>query len=218
MRKWTLCAACSALFLIGCTSGPGAYYPLEKGREWKYETTAQFKGAAPIKFEVTSFVMEKRTLQGREVVPVRSEIQGSTSFLFYGSDESGVYLVARQEATDPEPVAQPISYLVKAPVAKGTTWKSSLALRPGETPVVVECVVVGDDAAVSTDAGNFKNALQISCKGNVQQFGAQDTLVETHIWFVRGVGNVKNETLMTMNRIGAPPEFTITTVLESFKR
>jgi hypothetical protein len=94
-----------------CSGSPGfdfsRYYPLKSGCRWEY------KGKAlGVPFKMTVVNMSQVKLAGKTVTPQRKEItfnfiiveseaQSTTSFV--AIDETGIYIVATQEAADIEP-------------------------------------------------------------------------------------------------------------------
>jgi hypothetical protein len=203
MRKWTVCVSSMALLAAGCGGRPEGYFPLEKGRQWKYNFSVESKGSPAANTEFKVFTMEKRTLQGRDVVPIRTEINGVTSLDFYVTDDSGVYKTAEQKPTDAEPIPVPISYILKFPIAKGVSWKMLRSLQPEQPPMMMDCEVAEQNEAVATEAGKFSNGLETDCNTKMHVQGASDFLVEIRFWYVNGLGLVRTEGQGKDNR-GAP--------------
>jgi hypothetical protein len=128
------------------------------------------------------------------------------------SDDSGIYRVASKSdledlpRQDPEP-----RFVLKAPIAVGTTWRSSttayLLRRRQEFPpelkhshpaIPMNYVIEATGEKVKTAAGEFPDCLRVKGTATLRLFadpvvGWKDMPLTTLEWYCKGVGLVRVE-------------------------
>lgn len=206
----TACGALAvlAVLLAGCSKPPGAaLFPLDAGHSWTYATTTEFENNT-VEHETQVF-----TTEGSE------SIEGGSAYRRHGdagvdywlrSDDSGIYRVASKSDVDAEPkLDRPARYVLKAPLAAGTTWQASTTaylLRrrqefPPEIrhthpaiPMTYRIDAVGQ--SINTRAGHFDGCLTVSGRATLKLFadpvaGWRDLPLTTTEWYCPGTGLVK---------------------------
>jgi hypothetical protein len=174
-------------------ASPESYLPLKEGMTWEFQHTFfdlksknQVGSGKSIKKNLAP-----RELAGTRVVPQVFSFyqpanvlkQVSTSFLF--QDGAGFRVMARQAAKDQEPKILPEKYyILKFPLAQGTSWKQQAE------GFILEDTVVDTRGSVQTPAGAFQDCLVVK-----RLYAAPKnpgvSLQEAIFWFAPGVGNVK---------------------------
>lgn len=200
---------CLPLGLAGCSKPPAhALFPLEAGHAWTYDTTTEFENASSVDHDTQVF-----TTHGSE------SIDGSAAFRRHGnagvdywlrSDDSGIYRVASKSDVDAEPkLDQPVRYVLKMPLAVGTTWQASTTaylLRRNQEfppeirhthpaiPMTYSIDAIGQ--SLDTRAGHFDGCVKVVGRATLKLFadpvsGWRDLPLTTTEWYCPGAGLVK---------------------------
>ena len=221
--------------LLGCSKGSETYFPLKEGMTWEYNSSfsSSFEKSKTTKFVTKNFA--PRLLEGKEVTPQKTEVQGRNFFNFMVEDSKGIYQIAIHPPGAVEPIIFPSpGFLIKYPIQVGTTWEgnvSSSLLKDAVVPVKVTIEKVDDVVTVS--AGTFKGCLKLKGVGTIEKdvtfpgFSRPDVAkirYECYDWYAPGVGLIreiiKETREMIKNGSGylAEGSLVITVQLESFKK
>jgi hypothetical protein len=205
MKRFVLLAA----VLLAACGAPrdDSFFPLAKGHRWAYDITTEW--------ENNVVEHEPRVIEtlGRETLPSgdawrRRSDSGVDYWL--RSDAGGIYRVATKSELQDEPEAdREPRYVLKTPVAVGTSWRSTttayLLQRRQEfpreirhshpaVPMNYSIEAVGETVAVR--AGTFENCVRVRGVAELRLFadpvvGWKDMPLITTEWYCAGVGLVK---------------------------
>jgi hypothetical protein len=141
--------------------------------------------------------MPKRELEGKQVIPQRTEINGQTIFSFVGTDAEGIFILAyqRPDSATPE-IVTPIAYLLRHPYKQGTTWQrqSSFLGSSGRDVPILQTTIEGTDETITVPAGTFSDCLKVVARGDQRggSMGQSTTKIEASSWYCPRVGLVKS--------------------------
>jgi len=214
VRRLLLLGSVPALFvgaLSGCGPKPGeGWFPLDAGHHWTYRVSSEWENNTQERELITLSTV------GAEVLALSGKTwrRRSDSGVDYWlkSDDSGIYRVASKSdledlpRQDPEP-----RFVLKAPIAVGTTWRSSttayLLRRRQEFPpelkhshpaIPMNYVIEATGEKVKTAAGEFPDCLRVKGTATLRLFadpvvGWKDMPLTTLEWYCKGVGLVRVE-------------------------
>ena len=205
--------AVGAFFLIlglviagsGCTrarTGITQYFPLKSGMAW----TFRFSGSTGATGDLTTTNQSPREIFGFTAVPQQNAGGEKTYTEFYADDGSGIRHVAIDENDGLQSRLSDHSYVIKSPVAAGTSWREIDRTFDGTVyDATTRIESVNDN--VSVPAGTFSGCIRIrstgsasSAKGSARTPGAtaglrmvddDEVSVEDYYWLAPGVGPVK---------------------------
>ena len=156
-------------------------FPLDKGHRWTYEVTTTLEN------NVVEHDTQVITTHGPEAIEGGNAYRRhSDSGVDYWlrSDETGIYRVASKSDVDAEPKPdQPARYVLKLPLATGTTWQASttayLLRRRNEFPPEIRHTHPSVPMAYSIDAvgqtlatraGSFKDCVRVKGLSTLKLF------------------------------------------------
>jgi hypothetical protein len=201
-----LITMCVVMAATGCTrarTGVANYFPLKPGMAW----TFRFTGSTGATGELTTTNQSPRTLFGFTAVPQQNAGGDKTYTEFYADDGSGIRHVAIDESEGLQSRLSDHSYVIKLPIAAGTSWHEIDRTFDGTVyDATTRIESVNDNVGVP--AGTFSGCLRIrstgtasSTKGTARAPGAaagpslvaddDEVIVEDYYWLAPGVGPVK---------------------------
>lgn len=190
------------LLTTGCANQGEELYPLAEERTWTYQLSTESAFGSTKNMALTITNMPERELDGKSVIPQRTEAEGQTFFSFVGSDAEGIFILGNQgpNAAEPE-IVTPTAYLLRQPYEQGTTWQyqsSGLGSPGGEVPTL-QATIESTEETVTVPAGTFSDCLKVVAKGEQRGgFMNQSTIaIEESSWFCPRVGLVRS-----INKIG----------------
>ncbi len=198
---------CAAMAAAGCTRGARTgltqYFPLKPGMAW----TFRFTGSTGATGELTTTNQAPRKTFGFMAVPQQNAGGDKTYTEFYADDGVGIRHVAIDEGEGLQSRLSDHSYVLKLPIAAGTSWREIDRTFDG---IVYDATTriesVSDN--VSVPAGTFSGCIRIrstgtasSAKSTARAPGAaaglrlaaddDEVSVEDYYWLAPGVGPVK---------------------------
>jgi hypothetical protein len=197
---------CAALAVGGCTrarTGIARYFPLKPGMAW----TFRFSASSGATGELTTANLAPRKVFGFTTVP-QLNTGGDKSYTeFYGDDGSGIRHVAIDESEGLQSRLSDHSYVIKLPIAAGTSWREIDRTFDGTVYDATTTIESVSDN-VSVPAGTFSGCIRIkstgfasSAKGSARAPGAaaglslaaadEEVGIEDYYWLAPGVGPVK---------------------------
>jgi hypothetical protein len=197
---------CAAMVASGCTrarTGLAQYFPLKPGMAW----TFRFSGSSGATGELTTANQEPRTIFGFTAVPQQNAGGEKTYTEFYADDGSGIRHVAIDESEGLQSRLSDHSYVIKLPIAAGTSWSEIDRTFDGTVyDATTRIESVSDN--VSVPAGTFSGCIRIrstgsasATKGSARVPGAtaglrlaaddDEVSIEDYYWLAPGVGPVK---------------------------
>jgi len=197
---------CVAMAASGCTrarTGLAQYFPLKPGMAW----TFRFSGSTGGTGELTTTNQAPRAVFGFTAVPQRNAGGDKTYTEFYADDGSGIRHVAIDESEGLQSRLSDHSYVIKLPIAAGTSWSEIDRTFDGTVyDATTRIESVNDN--VSVPAGTFSGCIRIrstgsasAAKGSARAPGATARLrlaadddevsIEDYYWLAPGVGPVK---------------------------
>lgn len=201
-------ASVLALLLAGCGAPhDDSYFPLAQGHRWAYDITTEWESNAVEHEPRVIETLGRDRLESGEAWRRRSD---SGVDYWLRSDASGIYRVATKHELQSEPeVDKEPRFVLKAPVAVGTTWRSTTTayllqrrqefpreIRHGHpaVPMTYTIEAVGD--AVEVRAGSFTNCVRVRGVAVLRLFadpvvGWKDMPLVTVEWYCAGTGLVK---------------------------
>jgi hypothetical protein len=203
-----------ALLVAGCGGAPQEpLFPLEEGRQWRYQLTTTYDDGAA---DTLTETLELRARGGAEIGGATAWKRTSSTGVAYWlrRDETGVYRVAMQGPLDAAPRPDPAPrYVLKQPYAPGTQWEAETTAyvlrRRNEFPpelrhlpryrsLPMKYRIAQRDAQLETRAGRFANCLRVDGTGEIQlyvdeSFAVRPVPFTTREWYCPDVGLVKLE-------------------------
>jgi hypothetical protein len=206
MRR--LAAITFAGLAAACSAPPDdSLFPLAKGHRWTYDLSTEWENNV---VEHEPRVIE--TLGDDTLDSGRAWRRRSDSGIEYWlrSDASGIYRVASKSELDeaPLPDKEP-RFVLKAPVAVGTTWRASTTayllrrrqefppeIRHSHPAVPMNYTIEALGERLATRAGSFENCVRVKGVAALRLFadpvvGWKDMALTTTEWYCPGVGLVK---------------------------
>jgi hypothetical protein len=206
MTRCLLLALASALAACSAPQDD-SLFPLAKGHRWAYELSTEWENNV---VEHEPRVIE--TLGDDTLDTGRAWRRRSDSGIEYWlrSDASGIYRVASKSELDaaPLPDKEP-RFVLKAPVAVGTTWRASTTayllqrrqefpreIRHSHPAVTMNYTIEALGERLATRAGQFENCVRVKGVAALRLFadpvvGWKDMVLTTTEWYCPGVGLVK---------------------------
>jgi hypothetical protein len=168
---------------------PETYWPMKEGSIYRYRTTARnMPGHSDGIGELE--VLAPRELNGRRVVPRRSNNPKNPFIFFFTEDNDGISEVAVQFGDNGELRTLPRpEYMLKTPIRLGTAWDDTISvseLNGHGSAVVMRATIESLDEIVTVPAGTFKKCLKVKLGG-----GTDEMSVQISRWFAPGVGLIK---------------------------
>jgi hypothetical protein len=188
---------------LGCHGDLTRYYPLDPGFAWQYRVSlTEDHKLTVVRADVVN--MQESHLLGRKTVPQRSDMFGQILIRFLVLDGRGVFEYA-QQVGDGVPIStEPPNYVLRAPVADGTTWSSSWhTVKEGRRLSVptVKTIAAGNET-VMVPAGTFAGCLRVRITGKVNvnlRSGPSTIDVQGDEWYAPEVGFIKGTFRETVN-------------------
>ncbi|HNW64830.1 MAG TPA: hypothetical protein PLX45_02985 [Piscinibacter sp.] len=200
--------AALALGLASCSAPQDdSLFPLAKGHRWAYDITTEWENKV---VEHEPRVIE--TLGSDSLASGRAWRRRSDSGIEYWlrSDAAGIYRVASKSELDeaPLPDKEP-RFVLKAPVAVGTTWRASTTayllrrrqefppeIRHSHPAVPMNYTIEALGEKLATRAGSFENCVRVKGVAALRLFadpvvGWKDMALTTTEWYCPGAGLVK---------------------------
>jgi hypothetical protein len=199
MRLSLLIVILSLFFVsdvIALTKDGELYFPMEKGRTWEYRVNKVYN---VIDKEV-NYTMLVTNLGWRKYGKPR-KVAGSyrpfvalskkytyyngfedTYYQFYGENNKGIYLIADQKKTDPQPLEKnpPLSVLIY-PIKVGTT------LREDVFSGYKISKIVSTTESITVKAGTFNNCIKYEAESHIA-----GVIGNTTSWIAPNIGLVKS--------------------------
>ena len=202
------CFVALALGLASCSAPhDDSLFPLAKGHRWHYDITTEWENHI---VEHEPRVIE--TLGNVTLDSGRAWRRRSDSGIEYWlrSDAAGIYRVASKSELDeaPLPDKEP-RFVLKAPVAVGTTWRASTTayllrrrqefppeIRHSHPAVPMNYTIEALGEKLATRAGNFEHCVRVKGVAALRLFadpvvGWKDMALTTTEWYCPGAGLVK---------------------------
>lgn len=188
---------------LGCHGDLTRYYPLDPGFAWQYRVSLT-EGNELTVTRADIVNMQETHLLGRRTIPQRSDMFGQILIRFLVIDGRGVFEYA-QQVGDGVPIStEPPNYVLRAPVADGTTWSSNWqTVKDGRrlsVPTVKAIAAVNE--TVMVPAGTFADCLRLRITGKVDvnlRSGPSTIDVQGDEWYAPGVGFIKGTFRETVN-------------------
>jgi len=197
------------LLLAGCGAAPqdDSLFPLAAGHRWAYELTTEWENNVVEHEPRVIETLGRERLESGEAWRRRSD---SGVDYWLKSDAAGIYRVAtKSELQDePQPDKEP-RFVLKAPVAVGTSWRASTTayllqrrqefpreIRHGHPAVPMTYTIEALGEKLRLRAGAFENCVRVRGVAALRLFadpvvGWKDMPLVTTEWYCAGVGLVK---------------------------
>lgn len=202
-------AALMFVLLAGCGAAPqdDSLFPLAVGHRWAYELTTEWENNVVEHEPRVIETLGRERLESGEAWRRRSD---SGVDYWLKSDAAGIYRVATKSELqeEPQPDKEP-RFVLKAPVAVGTTWRASTTayllqrrqefpreIRHGHPAVPMSYTIEALGEKLQTRAGAFENCVRVRGVAALRLFadpvvGWKDMPLVTTEWYCAGVGLVK---------------------------
>ena len=202
-------AALMFVLLAGCGAAPhdDSLFPLAAGHRWAYELTTEWENNVVEHEPRVIETLGRERLESGEAWRRRSD---SGVDYWLKSDAAGIYRVATKSELqeEPQPDKEP-RFVLKAPVAVGTTWRASTTayllrrrqefpreIRHGHPAVPMSYTIEALGEKLQTRAGAFENCVRVRGVAALRLFadpvvGWKDMPLITTEWYCAGVGLVK---------------------------
>ena len=197
---------CAAIALGGCTRGRTSlaqYFPLKPGMAW----TFRFSGSTGATGELTTVNQAARKIFDFTTIP-QQNLGGDKSYIeFYADDGHGIRHVAIDESEGLQSRLGDHSYVIKLPIAVGTSWREIDRTFDGTVYDATTKIESVSDS-VTVPAGTFSGCVRIRSTGSASSIkgtaraagragwlrlvaGDDEVTVEDYYWLAPGVGPVK---------------------------
>ena len=197
-----------AAALAGCAPAPeDSYFPLASGHRWAYDITTEWENNIVEHEPRVIETLGRDRLESGEAWRRRSD---SGVDYWLRSDASGIYRVATKSELQDEPEAdKEPRYVLKMPLAVGTSWRSSTTayllqrrqefpreIRHSHPAVPMNYVIEAVGEALEVRAGRFENCVRVRGTAALRLFadpvvGWKDMALITTEWYCAGVGLAK---------------------------
>jgi len=197
------------VLLAGCGAAPhdDSLFPLDAGHRWAYELTTEWENNMVEHEPRVIETLGRERLESGEAWRRRSD---SGVDYWLKSDALGIYRVATKSELqeEPQPDKEP-RFVLKAPVAVGTTWRASTTayllqrrqefpreIRHGHPAVPMTYTIEALGERLQVRAGAFENCVRVRGVAALRLFadpvvGWKDMPLVTTEWYCAGVGLVK---------------------------
>ena len=184
-----------------------SFFPLAKGHRWAYDITTEWENDIVEHEPRVIETLGRDTLASGEAWRRRSD---SGVDYWLRSDASGIYRVATKSELQDEPEAdKEPRYVLKMPLAVGTSWRSSTTayllqrrqefpreIRHSHPAVPMNYVIEAVGEALEVRAGRFENCVRVRGTAALRLFadpvvGWKDMALITTEWYCAGVGLAK---------------------------
>jgi hypothetical protein len=169
--------------------------PFKQGQSREYKVARNRDPETHVK--VTT--LAERELDGRRVIPERTDAAGQSSYSFMVRDDTGVYELAHQERGALEPEVDPTPrYILRYPLEHRDTWEEvdKTSLLEVQAPLPVETKVERTGETVTVAAGTFRNCVRTRTYGTGRYSFGQGrqprVWVEERDWYCPGLCLVKS--------------------------
>lgn len=201
-------AALLLVLLVACGAPKDdSFFPLAQGHRWAYDLTTEWENNLVEHEPRVIETLGRERLESGEAWRRRSD---SGVDYWLRSDASGIYRVAaKSELQDaPEADKEP-RFVLKAPIAVGTTWRSSTTayllqrrqefpreIRHSHPAVPMNYTIEALGETLTVRAGSFENCVRVRGVAALRLFadpvvGWKDMPLITTEWYCAGVGLVK---------------------------
>ena len=200
-----------AALLAGCSDPPGAsLFPLDQGRTWTYRLTTEWENSTTDR-EAVVLSNEGRDSALDSGSAYRRRSDAGIDY-WLRADNTGVYRVASKMDVEDAPKVDPQPrFVLKAPIAVGTTWQASTTtyllrrradfppeIRHSHPSIPMNYVIEALAEKVETPAGAFEKCVRVRGEGKLRLFadpvqGWRDMPLTTLEWYCPGVGLVRVE-------------------------
>lgn len=198
-----------ATVLLAACGAPhdDSLFPLAKGHRWAYDITTEWENNIVEHEPRVIETLGRDTLASGEAWRRRSD---SGVDYWLKSDASGIYRVATKSELQDEPETdKEPRYVLKTPLAVGTTWRSTTTayllqrrqefpreIRHSHPAVPMNYSIEAMGEAVQVRAGRFDNCVRVKGVAALRLFadpvvGWKDMALTTTEWYCPGVGLVK---------------------------
>jgi hypothetical protein len=197
------------LLPAGCGQAPdaGSLFPLEPGHRWVFDVRTEWETLA-VEHETRMISTEGAADVAGVAAWRRRSADGVDWYL--RADDSGVYRVGAKTDLDDQPTPDPQRrYVLKAPIAVGTSWQSVTVpyllrrkadfppeIRHSQPPVTMTYTIEALDERVETRGGRFERCVRVGGLAQLKLFadpvsGWRDLPLRTTEWYCHGPGLVK---------------------------
>jgi hypothetical protein len=201
-------ALLGALLLAACGAPKDdSFFPLAQGHRWAYDITTEWENDIVEHEPRVIETLGRDTLAAGEAWRRRSD---SGVDYWLKRDASGIYRVASKSDLQDEPEAdKEPRYVLKAPIAVGTTWRSTTTayllqrrqefpreIRHSHPAVPMNYAIEAVGETVQVRAGRFDNCVRVKGVAALRLFadpvvGWKDMALTTTEWYCSGIGLVK---------------------------
>lgn len=197
-------AGLAATFLSSCQDDLTRYYPLDAGLAWQYRVSlAEGGGVITTTADVAN--LQPADVLGRTGVPQRSDMFGQSLMRYLAKDGRGVFEYAQQAGSGGTPVGNDTpNYVLRVPVADGTTWSSTWQSTRDGRQVSFPTVkaIAATDETVTVPAGTFSGCIRLRIAGKAQAnltSGPATIEVRGDEWYAPEIGLIKGAFSETVN-------------------
>ncbi|MGB8275751.1 MAG: hypothetical protein WCF16_10845 [Alphaproteobacteria bacterium] len=193
---------------LACGGAADDYFPLNEGWIYAYRVESDIQSVGK---EVAKILILNRGGEDLDGERVAARMTHDGRLYYYVAGPNGVALVAEEAAGEKADVLPPGQFVLKFPLAKGTSWRATTVTRllrrqgfgprgvkniPIETPIELAYTIESTDDTVTVPAGIFHRCVKVHAEGTRkfdlgEPIGTVILLVKADEWYARGVGLVK---------------------------
>jgi hypothetical protein len=202
-RRLAAVAGLAAALLWSCQDDLTRYYPLDAGLAWQYRVSlAEGQGVLTTTADVAN--LQPADVLGRTGVPQRSEMFGQNLVRYLAKDGRGVFEYAQQAGSGTPVGSDAPNYVLRVPVADGTTWSSTWQSTRDGRQVSFPTVkaIAATDETVMVPAGTFSGCIRLKITGKAQvnlMSGPATIEVRGDEWYAPEIGFIKGAFSETVN-------------------
>lgn len=188
----------------GCQDRLALYYPLAAELTWRYRVVL-VQGSETFTDTAVVTNLSPVSIFDRTLTPQRSQLFGLTVVRFIAQTASGVALFAQQHGEEPPVAREPADYLLRTPVAVGTSWSSSWESTGTTTAVRFPTVktIASTRATIMVPAGTYADCLHVKITGKAEVAlprGRTTIEVAGEEWYAPRIGFIKSVFRETLNQ------------------
>jgi hypothetical protein len=187
--------AVCALACCGSSDDLERYYPLASGLTWEYRVSLTRHGDVAAS-QATVENLPAATVLGQTGVPQRSETFGHEVIRYLADDDRGIFEFAQQSGGNALVKNDPVDYVLKVPLATGTTWASTWQSTHNGSNISFPTVkaISGTKETVMVTAGTFIDCVHVKITGKADvSLASRATTIEVlgDEWYAPNVGFIK---------------------------
>jgi len=172
------------------------YFKYTSGKKKSFKSVyVNIKDGKRVEMIANMTFLEPRLFNNKQVIPVKTEINGNISLMFRSEEKDSLLYIGRQtkNMTSPEEINPP-KIIIKKPLQLGSSWDSpdKTVLSDEKLDFLKKSTVVSVNDIILTPLGEFKDCIRIVSSGTVNLKDGNKYYIKSTSWYAPNVGEVKS--------------------------